>query len=498
MIEIPEEHKSKAHILEVARQFKPQTTFGPMDEAELNILNILKDSDKSDTDKRAALIEEILSRIEIRALSDTGEILHYRDGIYCQGGKDRILAELQELGGYDITNHTRSEIVETIRIKKSTERKAFDSDPDWLHVANGWVNIYTGEFEEHSRERLSMRKLPVEYKVGATCPAIFNFFESTMGDPELLAIALRMIAYCLLPSSKYETAFILIGEGANGKSTMIKLIKALLGPENCSAIALQDLASDRFAKAELYGKMVNLFPDLTSERVKEGDFKPIVSGDRIRAQRKYGQPFEFENTAKLIFSTNNIPATEDDSYAYFRRWIILPFNRTFEGEDRDVHLLDKITTPEELSGLLYWALQMLSQLIQENGFQHSDIEEVRKQYQLGASRIQDFIRDCCKLGEDESVRTAELNNALARYCKSKGSNYVDIRELGKKLSTLGIEHKQKRVKPERAWFYFGIGLKGDVTVSQSESLLPCTTLENSIVEGGSEPVTVTLRQEHTE
>jgi putative DNA primase/helicase len=321
-----------------------------------------------------------------------------------------------------------------------------------------------------------MRKLPVKYKTDAMCPATVQFLDSTL-EPEPMADVLRMIAYCLLPSSKYETAFMLVGEGSNGKSTLLKLVRKLLGEENCSAISLQDLASDKFAKEGLYGKMANLFADLQPDRIKNGDFKLLVSGDRVRAQKKFGQPFDFENTAVLIFSTNSIPPTDDDSYAYFRRWKIIPFNHTFEGAGKNTNLLEKITTSEELSGLLYWAIEMLRQLNSENGFQHSDIEEVRKQYQLGASKIHDFIKDCCVLSEGGWIRTADLNNALAVYCKSKGTNFVDIREFGKALAKLGIEHKQKRMKSEKPWCYFGIGLKEGVTVSQRTETLPNETID---------------------
>lgn len=412
-----------------------------------------------------------------------------KDGIYKEGAKRVVEQIVRQQINHNITKHEMNEILYYIENLTFVPLSEFDKYPEWQHVGNGWININSSEFKEHSPDMLSLRKLPVEYKPDASCPEIFKFLESTLDD-ESMAIILRMIAYCLLNYSKYEVAFILVGEGANGKSTLIKLIKAFIGPDNCSAVSLQDIAADKFAKAELAGKMVNLFADLKSTKVKDGDFKPIVSGDRIQVQRKYGQPFTLENTAKLIFATNNIPETEDDSYAYFRRWVIVPFNRTFEGDNKDVNILERITTPEELSGLLNWSLIILRQLIREGGVEHSDIAEVKKQYQLGASRIQDFINDCCILGQDQSVRTVDLSNALANYCKSKGTKYLDIRELGKKLADIGIEHKQRKIKGQQSWWYFGIGLKKTVTESQTDLLLPCIDA-NNIVEGSNDEITVT-------
>ena len=118
-----------------------------------------------------------------------------------------------------------------------------------------------------------------------------------------------------------------------------------------------------FAAADLNGKMVNTFADLRSEKLHNtGPFKMIVLGDSIRAERKYYQPFSFQNHAKLLFSCNDIPQSDDTGYAYFKRWLIFHFECAFTGADRDTKLIDKITTPEEQSGLLNLALISLRQL----------------------------------------------------------------------------------------------------------------------------------------
>jgi phage/plasmid-associated DNA primase len=91
--------------------------------------------------------------------------------------------------------------------------------------------------------------------------------------------------------------------------------------------------------------------------IHTGTFKMLVSGDTIRAQKKHGQPFDFKNKSKQIFSANEIPESEDQTYAYFKRWIILVFNKLFQGDERDTDLIDKLTTEEELSGLLLYGYQ---------------------------------------------------------------------------------------------------------------------------------------------
>ena len=123
----------------------------------------------------------------------------------------------------------------------------------------------------------------------------------------------------------------------------------------------------------------------------------LVSGDTIRAQKKHGQPFYFRNIAKLIFSTNEIPESDDQTYAYFKRWIIILFDRVFQGEDKDTNLIEKLTVDEELSGLLNLALIALKQLIKDNGFIHVDnVNSIQKEYNQNASAIEEFLNSQCE------------------------------------------------------------------------------------------------------
>ena len=120
---------------------------------------------------------------------------------------------------------------------------------------------------------------------------------------------------------------------------------------------------------DLFGKLANVFADLDRRALKGTSyFKTIVSGDSIDAERKFKSTFSFTPYAKLIFSANEIPHSSDNTFAFYRRWCIIPFNNKFEGEKADVNLLHKLTTPEELSGLLNRALQGLIRLIDNNGF----------------------------------------------------------------------------------------------------------------------------------
>lgn len=177
------------------------------------------------------------------------------------------------------------------------------------------------DFDKHSSKRYFLCQIPIEYNPNAKCPNILRFLGQVF-KPKDVFTALEIIGYCLYRSAKYEKAVLCIGKGSNGKTTFLKVIDNLLGSKNMSHVSLQDLGNDRFASAGLYGKLANTFADLKSDKLTHsGPFKMLVSGDFIRAQHKFKNPFEFQNYAKLIFSANEIPQSDDKTYAYFRRWI---------------------------------------------------------------------------------------------------------------------------------------------------------------------------------
>jgi len=181
----------------------------------------------------------------------------------------------------------------------------------------------------------------------------------------------------------------------------------------------------------------------------------------MKAERKHCQPFDFENYAKLVFSANEIPQSEDKTYAYFRRWIIFFFENVFE-DNKDTSLIDKLTTEKEMSGLLNLALVALRQLIKDNGFIHiDDIAKIEKDYTLNSNNVERFVRERCEItGNDEYyIICRELWGNYFEFCKQNSLHCKDDNVFGMELRGLGVTRRQIRINHEREYCYIGIRLK---------------------------------------
>jgi P4 family phage/plasmid primase-like protien len=341
------------------------------------------------------------------------------------------------------------------------------------------------------RVALAMEKRGME----VFCNALYKsdrkkFLMDVIQDPHKLREFLKFWGYGLLKSSMYEKGAMFVGGGSNGKSVLIKLMEAHEGEENCSHVSMHDLAreDDRFANAGLYGKTLNTHADLGNEKIKNsGNIKPIISGDMIEGQHKHKPRFRFRNHAKIVYSANSPPETDDPTYAFYRRWLVIPFDRTFVNTDdpndpnrKDPDMYKKLTTPEEMSGALNLRLKYLRVLMQENGFAEESFEVVKREYESRAEHLTKYLLENCEV-DFNNVEYATKTQALyVNYVKWCADHQITTplheTTFGSKLVERGIVKRYKRIKGQgRAYYYMGMALKSEL---QGENM---TTLEQAAI-----------------
>ena len=242
----------------------------------------------------------------------------------------------------------------------------------------------------------------------------------------------------------------------------------MLGPDHVSSVKLQDLGGDnRFRAADLVGRMANVFTDLPREALQEtAEFKALVCGEEIQAERKHQHPFKLRNSAKLWFSANELPRSRDRSHAFFRRWLIIPFPNQFpEGDPRrDPDLPKKLSTPESLSYLLRLAVQGLQRLVDRGEFvQTSDTARALQEYRQQCDTARAFLEEACQVAEDSAISKDQLYAAYAAWCNEAGVKPTAKAVFGKAVRGVypTVSEDRPEIRKKRVWRWTGIQLRDD-------------------------------------
>ncbi|MCP4368895.1 MAG: hypothetical protein GY797_12390 [Deltaproteobacteria bacterium] len=344
------------------------------------------------------------------------QFFEYSNGVWEATEKDNIAQIVaQKLGVHSRIKRVQ-EVVESIRLSvfiKSTH-DIFDKSKDLINVKNGMLDWKNEKLLKHDKKYYSTIRINATYDKASHYPRWARFLEEIL-EPELIPIIQEFFGLCLIPDVTKQKTLMLTGSGANGKGKLLAVLTELLGHENVSHIPLQKLGN-RFLIAELHQKLANIFTDLGSGALLDtGYFKALMSGDRVVAERKHGHPFSFNPFARHLFSCNEKPRSNDRTYAFFRRWTIIPFSKKFEGRERDDHLEEKLI--KELDGIFLWALEGLMRLYRQGNFSPSQrVERERAEYERENNNVLLFISECCEIKEGLMVRKTDLYNKYKDYC----------------------------------------------------------------------------------
>lgn len=250
-----------------------------------------------------------------------------------------------------------------------------------INFTNGMLrwNAQRGpELVDHFPEFWSTVQLGVQWDPDATCPAFDQFVEECV-PPDDRRRLWEVIGYLMMSGNPLQRAFLLHGTGGNGKGVFLKVLRALLGRENVSSLPLHDLAGDRFATAELHGRLANICGDIDATYIEHtARIKEIVGEDEVKGERKNKDPFFFEPWCKMVFSANGIPGASDSSTGWSRRWEVIGFPYPPARPDRT--LKTTLTSPHILAGVAVKAVDALRELMKAGEFDHGEsaIEAHRK------------------------------------------------------------------------------------------------------------------------
>lgn len=370
----------------------------------------------------------------------------YQDGIYINGYKhiEQTMIDM-------IPNLKKTQRREVLDYMELIAEEVTPSDARYIAFKNGIYDLVTDTLLPYSPEYVITNRIPWDYIPDAQSElAERTLNKLACDDPSIVALLQECIGYCFYRRNELGKAFILTGDKSNGKSTFLDVIKYMLGDENISALDLKELG-DRFSTSMMFGKLANLGDDIGDDFLsgtQVSTFKKIVTGNRIKAERKGQDPFEFNPYIKMLFSANDIPRMKDKTGAVLRRLVIIPFNATFTVNDPDFdpYIKYKLVEQGSIEYLIRVGIEGLRRVIQQNHFTQSErVDREIKEYEEENNPIAGFIEDQ-GLDMIENQLTADVYKRYQVFCADNSltpmSNIVFSKQINKRL---GLTVKQRKI-----------------------------------------------------
>ena len=359
-----------------------------------------------------------------------------------------------------------------------------DQHPLLLNCLNGVVDLRTGKLLPHDRGYLITKMCHVTYRPDAGCPRFLKFLHWAMGDnPEadltqrtvrLISFLQRAFGYSISADVSEKCVFVFWGhKGNNGKTTLLTVFRELLS-EYSAQISIDTLMTQKVGDAALRADMADLRGArfvITSEvekehRLSEGKLKYLTAGmGAVKSCRKYENPIEFEATHKLFMDCNHRPAVRGTDDAIWSRLKPVPFEVRIEKTDPeyDTKLKDKLMAEGE--GILAWAVRGCRAWLKDGLGDPPEVTQANIAWREHDDPLKEFIEDCCEVGDDFWVRSSELSNAYAWWCKQNRERFPLGREaFGERIASKGFRHSRSRRSSEGKQMRTveGLAVKGDV------------------------------------
>jgi len=298
-----------------------------------------------------------------------------------------------------------------------------DADHHLLNVKNGVLNLKTKELMSHDTSFLMTHQANAEYNPDADCPRFKAFLkEITNGDEDYMRDLQLFFGYAMTGDVSQHAVFFLHGRGANGKSTLLRIVSSVLGSYAKTVSAEIFLPQSRRSHDEVLADLFRLRMAVITEwnedePLSSQTLKMLASEEEISARRLYSERFTFKPTHKIFVSTNHLPELKDKTEGARRRIFILPFTVCIPPEKRDHQLAEKILETER-SGILNWLLEgakryfELGRLVFTSRF----VKEVNEDYDTDL--VDWWIKERCVVDGEVLTPFSELYNDYVATLRS--------------------------------------------------------------------------------
>lgn len=319
---------------------------------------------------------------------------------------------------------TRANQLEVHHYLRNVAPEISQSPPNLIAFENGVLDIETMELLPFSPDMVIPNIIPHNWNPYAKSAAVDKVFENiSCGDIGMMLNLTEVIGLAMYRSCKFALCPILLGEGSNGKSTYIDMVRKVIGKHNVSALHPRDIGK-RFQAGQLVGKLANLGDDISNEYV-DGDscasIKAIAAGNEIYTDVKGGDGFTFQPYCLSVFSANKFPRLADTSYGMMRRLFPMGFHADFKASkaDFDVNIIDKVTSEEALEYLCVIGIEGLNRVIAQNGMtENEESKQISRNVKLENSTVLQWVDACEIRPQDVCGRTSnDVHEEYSKWCR---------------------------------------------------------------------------------
>lgn len=325
------------------------------------------------------------------------------------------------------------------------EPDKFDRDSWLLNLRNGTLDLRTLKLSPHRREDFITKISPANFDVSAKAPQWCAFLERVLPDSETREFTRRWLGVSLTGEQGDQAILFLLGDGSNGKSTLLRVIQGVHGTHYAINASSELLTKKRerghpTEYADLAGVRLAICSETNAgEALDEALIKRLTGGERIRARRMKQDFWEFDPTHHLVVATNHMPQVRGRKLAIWRRLLIVRFSVTISDVERDIGLVERILA-EERDGVLHWMLEGLADWKMRGNRLHppsSVIAETRN-LQAESDIVGRFVRETCVRVQGARTGASELYSRFLEWCQTAGAVPESQRAFGQSMRAIGF------------------------------------------------------------
>lgn len=351
----------------------------------------------------------------------------------------------------------RKQVIENLKTLIYKPLSIFNRE-GWLNLPQGLLDPVADKLHEHHPDHFSTIRIPYGYNWKAKCPlwekTLLEIFDN---DESKVSVLKEFFGYCLTRDTRKEKALLLLGESRTGKSTILHVLRHLIGINNVSSVPLKFINSPQYTPM-LINKLINIDSDVSGKAQEfEAEFKIITSGEPVSCNQKFVPTFEFTPYCKMVMAANEFPRITDHSSAFYKRLILIPCNRIFEEKEQNIHLKDNLLA--ELPGILNWAVEGLGTLTERgrfeaNAFMTDAVSELRAESNPVEVFFTEFVQPD-NSADNIELDKGELYAKYIRWCDDNGQFKLSNIKFGqcvhRKYASYTPKQAQSFITGRRVW-----------------------------------------------